>query len=139
MNKEKSYGILLHGLQVEQTLLNICQVIIHIIFLYCIYRIGNWIQTAFDLIIPGSVIGMMILFILLTTNVIKAAWIEKGANFIINNLVLFFIPATVGLINYLDFFAGPGFLLILIALFCTLLVIASSGAASQWMLGRKEK
>src|SRR5690606_21086890 len=102
-------------------------------------KIGNWIQTAFGLIIPGSVIGMMILFILLTTNVIKAARIEKGANFIINNLVLCFIPATVGLINYLDFFAVPGCLLFYIALVCTLLGIASSGAASQWMLGRKEK
>ncbi len=118
---------------------NIFKIILHIIFLYSIYRIGDWIQNAFDLIIPGSVIGMIILFVLLSTDLIKVVWIEEGAKFVVNNLVLFFIPATVGLINYLDFFAGRGFLLVLIVLFCTVLVIASSGATSQWIMYRKEK
>ncbi|MCM3741831.1 CidA/LrgA family holin-like protein [Oceanobacillus luteolus] len=118
---------------------NIFKIILHIIFLYSIYRIGDWIQNAFDLIIPGSVIGMIILFVLLSTDLIKVVWIEEGSKFVVNNLVLFFIPATVGLINYLDFFAGRGFLLVLIVLFCTVLVIASSGATSQWIMYRKEK
>ena len=82
---------------------------------------------------------MIILFVLLSTNIIKVTWIEEGARFIVNNLVLFFIPATVGLINYLEFFAGKGFLLILIVLFCTSLVIASSGATSQMIIYRKER
>ena len=118
---------------------NIFKIILHIIFLYSIYRIGDWIQNAFDLIIPGSVIGMIILFVLLSTDLIKVVWIEEGSKFVVNNLVLFFIPATVGLINYLDFFAGRGYLLVLIVLFCTVLVIASSGATSQWIMYRKEK
>ena len=123
----------------SRKLLHICKITFHIFLLYCIYRIGNWIQITFDLFIPGSVIGMIIFFILLSTNVIKIAWIEEGARFIVDNLILFFIPATVGLINYLNFFAGEGFLLILIVLFCTLLVIASSGATSQWMMYKKVK
>lgn len=91
-----------------------------------------------NLVIPGSVIGMIILFLLLAANVIKPYWIEEGARFMVDHLVLFFIPATVGIINFFDLFAGKGFLLILIVLFSTVLVMSSSGVTSQWLMARKE-
>src|SRR5699024_12575346 len=114
-------------------------IFIHIVFLYCIYFLGNWIQDTFSLVIPGSVIGMIILFILLLTNLIKVSWIKKGATFVVNNLVLFFIPATVGIINYFELFNGNVFLLIVIVLFSTLLVMSSSGVTSQLIMQRKER
>jgi len=120
-------------------LFKIGKIIIHIVFLYCIYFLGNWIQDTFNLVIPGSVIGMLILFILLLTNLIKVSWVKDGATFVVNNLVLFFIPATVGIINYFDLFKGKGFLLIVIVLFSTLLVMISSGATSQLIMKRKER
>ena len=82
---------------------------------------------------------MIILFILLLTNLIKVSWIKEGATFVVNNLVLFFIPATVGIINYFEFFKGKGFLLIVIVLFSTLLVMISSGVTSQLIMQRKER
>lgn len=91
-----------------------------------------------NLVIPGSVIGMIILFLLLAANVIKPDWIEEGARFMVDHLVLFFIPATVGIINFFDLFAGKGFLLIFIVLFSTVLVMSSSGVTSQWLMARKE-
>src|SRR5699024_8575014 len=120
-------------------LLKIGKIIVHIVLLYCIYFLGNWIQDTFSLVIPGSVIGMIILFILLLTNLIKVSWIKEGATFVVNNLVLFFIPATVGIINYFEFFKGKGFLLIVIVLFSTLLVMISSGVTSQLIMQRKER
>ena len=110
----------------------------HIIILYGIYLIGNWIQVALNLFIPGSVIGMVLLFIFLMTNIIKVTWIEEGSKLIINHLTLFFIPATVGVMNYFELFKGNGFLLVLIALLSTALVMALSGVVSQWLMRRKE-
>lgn len=81
---------------------------------------------------------MIILFLLLAANVIKPDWIEEGARFMVDHLVLFFIPATVGIINFFDLFAGKGFLLIFIVLFSTVLVMSSSGVTSQWLMARKE-
>lgn len=119
----------------RKSLVIICQAAI----LCLIYIAGTFIVETFQLPIPGSVIGMIILFILLLTNIIKPLWIQEGANFFISNLNLFFIPATVGIMNYLDFFAGKGFLLVLITIISTFLVILSSGAVSQWLISRKEK
>lgn len=123
----------------SKKLLNVCKIIIHIAILYCIYLFANWIQTALGLFVPGSVIGMVILFILLSTNLIKVSWVENGARFIVDNLALFFVPATVGVMNYFDLFAGKGFLLVVIVLFSTLLVMASSGITSQWIMHREER
>lgn len=76
---------------------------------------------------------------MLSTKILNVAWVEKGAKFMVNNLVLFFIPATVGIMNYFDLFAGKGFLLVVIVLFSTLLVMVSSGKMSQWVMRRRER
>lgn len=119
-------------------MLNFIKIILHITVLYIFYFIGIWIQQLFHLIIPGSVIGMILLFILLVTNVIKASWIDAGANLIIDHLALLFIPITVGLINYFHIFTGKGFWLFIIALGSTMLVIGGSGFISQWLMQRKD-
>lgn len=118
-------------------LLRLCTIIIHIAILYAFYYIGTIIQQFLHIPIPGSVIGLLLLFTLLVTKVIKATWIEEGARFMMNNLVLFFIPATVGIINYSSLFTGKGILLIIIAVISTAFVMVSSGLTSQWIHVRK--
>lgn len=119
-------------------MLKVWKIIIQIAFLYGIYLIGQWIQEVLNLFVPGSVIGLIILFILLSTNVVKEVWIENGAGFFVKHLTLFYIPATVGIINYFGVFSGKGFLLIIIVLVSTILVMAGSGLVSQWIIRRKE-
>ncbi|MEC5423954.1 CidA/LrgA family protein [Virgibacillus sp. C22-A2] len=114
------------------------KVIIHIAILYGIYLIGDFVQLSLGLFIPGSVIGLLILFVLLMTGVLKVTWIEEGTKFIIKHLTFFFIPATVGVISYFDLFAGKGILLILIILISTVLVMAGSGLVSQWLMRKEE-
>lgn len=116
---------------------NIIVIIIHIMILYVFNLIGVWIKEFFSLSVPGSVIGLLLLFILLMTNIIKVEWIEAGAQFFVSNLVFFFIPATVGIIDYFDLFKGRGILLILIALISTILVMTSSGLVSQFLAKEK--
>ncbi|API94218.1 CidA/LrgA family protein [Virgibacillus sp. 6R] len=112
--------------------------IVHIGLLYIIFQFGNWIQRTLNLFIPGSVIGMIVLFLLLSTKLVRVSWIEEGANYIVANLAFFFIPVTVGIIEYYDLFLGKGSLLILIVLVSTMLVMGGSGFFSQWLMRRKE-
>ncbi len=95
---------------------------------------GMWIQQYFHLAIPGSVIGLFILFILLMTGVLKTNFIKKGANFMLDHLVLFFIPAMVGIVNYLDIFTGNGLWLIMITVLSTLIVLVISGKVSEFLV-----
>lgn len=118
--------------------MKIMKIIVHIAALYALLLIGNWIQDILSLSIPGSVIGMLLLFFLLKLKIIKFAWIKEGTQLILNHLTLFFIPVTIGFINYLELFTGRGILLLLTALFSTALVMGLSGAISQRLASRKE-
>ena len=112
---------------------NASLIIIHIIILYAFSLLGTWIKDLFNLSVPGSVVGLLLLFILLISNIIKLEWIELGSRFLISNLVFFFIPATVGVMNYFDLFKGKGILLVVVVLISTILVMASSGLVSQFL------
>ena len=66
------------------------------------------------------------------------SWIEDGTRLFVSHLTLFFIPATVGIVNYLQLFTGEGILLIIIVLISTALVMGISGVVSQWFVRKKE-
>lgn len=112
-------------------------IIIHIIILYTFNFIGTWIKNLFNLSVPGSIIGLLLLFILLMSNIVKLEWVEAGAQFFIRNLVFFFIPATVGVMDHFGLFKGKGILLIVIALISTVMVMVTSGLVSQSLANAK--
>lgn len=120
-------------------MVNAMKIVLHIGVLYAFYLMGTWIQQIFGLFIPGSIIGLILLFILLMTGIMKAPWVEGGARFFIKHLALFFIPATVGIINYLDLFSGEGMLLVIIGLLSTFMVMVSAGHTSQLLIKHKER
>lgn len=115
------------------------KIIIQITILYGIYLLGNWIQDIFQLFIPGSVIGMGILFLLLLSGVVKESLLEKGTSFLINHLAFFFVPATVGIMAYFSLFKGQGIFLIPIVLISTIFVMISAGHVGQWLSIKKSR
>nr|WP_242517816.1 CidA/LrgA family protein [Halobacillus sp. GSS1] len=106
--------------------------------LYIIYLFGTFIQKTFNLFIPGSVIGLVFLFTLLSLKIVPEHWVNQGVGFMIKHLPFFFIPATVGVMSYAYVFEGKGVLLILIGLLSTALVMGISGFVAQWMARRRE-
>ncbi|RDY71377.1 CidA/LrgA family protein [Halobacillus trueperi] len=113
-------------------------IILQITGLYIIYLLGTLIQNTFNLFIPGSVIGLVILFALLSLKIVPEHWFKQGVGFMIKHLPFFFIPATVGVMSYAYVFEGKGVLLILIGLLSTALVMGISGFVAQWMARRRE-
>lgn len=118
-------------------MLNFIKVILQVSLLFILYLIGEQLQVFLNLAIPGSIIGLMLLFLLLNSKIVKTHYIEKGAKFMIDHLVLFFIPATAGIVNHYELFKGKGILLIFITILSTILVMISSGLTSQILAKRK--
>jgi holin-like protein len=109
---------------------------LQIFCLYIIYRIGVMIQSLADLPIPGSIIGMILLFGALYFKVVKREWFLLGSTLLLKQLPLFFIPATVGVIEYLDLFKGSGLITIGIALISTVVVMIVSSFMSDSLLAK---
>ncbi|MCL6606048.1 MAG: CidA/LrgA family holin-like protein [Paenibacillus sp.] len=112
---------------------------IHIVaqvgLLYLFFLAGNYVQELLHLPIPGSIVGLLLLFVLLLSKVVPVRWIESGATSILSYLPLFFIPATAGIVNHLGIFSGRGLLLILVLIISTVLTIGAAAHSSQWIAG----
>jgi holin-like protein len=117
--------------------MRLIKIVFQVGLLYLLYTLGVWIQETLHLIVPGSIIGMIILFILLSTKAIKSDWIKAGSRFLIKHMALLFLPVTVGIISFLDLFIGKGFLIIVLVLVSTFLVMACTGIVSQQLEIRK--
>ncbi|WP_067143072.1 CidA/LrgA family protein [Oceanivirga salmonicida] len=61
--------------------------------------LGDSISKGLNLPIPGSVIGMILLFLALQLRFIKLEKIELVGNFFINNLPILFVAAGVGIMT----------------------------------------
>ena len=61
--------------------------------------IGEIIRYLVPLPIPGSIYGLVLMFVLLCTHVIKLDDVRPTAAFLIEIMPVMFIPAAVGLIN----------------------------------------
>ncbi|MCG5102831.1 CidA/LrgA family protein [Oceanobacillus alkalisoli] len=116
----------------------VLRIITHIFLLYALLLIGNVLQEIFHLFIPGSVIGMILLFLLLKLGIMKLKWLEEGTSLLLRHLTLFFIPVTIGFMEYLELFKGRGLLLLIITVISTALVMGVGGAVSEQLARRKE-
>ncbi|MBB4825458.1 holin-like protein [Sporosarcina luteola] len=100
--------------------------------LFIFSYIGTLIQHFFHLIIPGSIIGLLLLFLCLCLKVVPVQLIDQGAGFLLSILTLLFVPMTVGIMKYPFLLSWKGLLLFAAVLISTILTIGISGLSSQF-------
>lgn len=120
-------------------IMKIIRIIIQVFLLYLFYLAGDFLQKQLHLPVSGSIVGLLLLFVLLLFKVVPVKWIEDGATTILAYLPLFFIPATAGIVKHMDIFSGRGLLLILILIVSSVLTIAAAAHTSQWLSTLKGK
>lgn len=64
--------------------------------------LGLLIQQILNINIPGSIIGMLLLFFAMSSGLIRAEWVKPSANLFIRYMILLFIPISVGLMEHVD-------------------------------------
>ncbi|MFP3413323.1 CidA/LrgA family holin-like protein [Bacillus sp. SIMBA_074] len=106
--------------------------------LYVFSLAGTWIQGVFHLSMPGSLIGMLILFLLLSTRIFPLKWFEVGAEKLIVFLPLFLIPSTTGLMEYGSFLLSKESVIFLLVIASTVVTLIVSGYVSQLLVTSKK-
>lgn len=86
------------------------------------YFVGQVLQTLFHLPIPGSVIGLILLFFALYIRIIKVEMIEDVCEFLLSNMSFLFIPAGVGLMSSFGILKGKWIAFMIILIISTVLV-----------------
>ena len=70
------------------------------------YFLGMLVQMFFNLPIPGTVLGLIFLFLALSFGIVKTEMIEDICEVLISHMSFLFVPAGVGLMTSFDMLKG---------------------------------
>jgi holin-like protein len=100
-----------------------------IILLICL--LGEAIHDFFKLPIPGNVIGMILLFLCLSSGIIKLTKINYISKFLLDHLAFFFVPAGVGILSCMPMLKGKWLAFLGVCLITSIIIIVVTGWTIQ--------
>ncbi len=102
------------------------------------YLLGCLISALIGNFVPGSVIGMVLLFAALSLKWVRPGAVKRVSTFLLDNMMLFFVPVGVGLITSYTLLSRYMLAIIVASLVSTILVIAVVGLVEQKLESKKD-
>ncbi len=100
--------------------------------------IGELIKSLLGLPIPGSVVGMIILFIALESKILKIEDVKEAGAWLLGNLTILFVPAGVGVMVSFSALKDIWYILALVSLMVTAISMGVVGVIVQKIKRRFE-
>lgn len=110
-----------------------------LIFIYL--YMGNLISNAISnfIVIPGSIIGMLMLFVSLILGIVKLKQLEETTQFFLKNMGFFFIPLGVSLIESYILLKSVLWQVSLLLVISNILVMGITAKVTEVFIARREK
>ncbi|MEC4599424.1 CidA/LrgA family protein [Burkholderia vietnamiensis] len=89
----------------------------------------DWAVRAVGLPVPSGVVGLAVLLVLLFSGRVAPAWVKDGANWLLSDMLLFFVPAAVAAVQYGGLFREDGWRIALVMLAGTAFVMVAVAVA----------
>lgn len=97
------------------------------------------IKYLLPLPVPSSIYGLILLFILLKTGLVKLSQIEDVGNLLLELMPLLLVPASVSFLTVLDTIQGMLLPVLIMGFLGTIVVMFVTGRFSQWLVQRSGK
>ncbi|TVQ19331.1 MAG: CidA/LrgA family protein [Spirochaetaceae bacterium] len=99
------------------------------------HALGSVLSVLVVPMIPGNVLGMVLLTVALATRLIRHDWIEPAADLLVDNLAFLFVPAGVGVMSYAGVIARE-WLPLSVSVFLSLIAVLIVTGRSAQMVAR---
>ncbi|KAA9028582.1 CidA/LrgA family protein [Niallia endozanthoxylica] len=113
--------------------------ILQVLLLIGFLSLGNLVVTLLPIPLPGSTVGMLLLFLFLMTGIIKLEWVEKITSFQLKHLQLLFIPPIVSLIISFHFLEILKWNIFIILFVSSLSCLLGTAYTVEWYEMRKKR
>lgn len=90
------------------------------------WLVGEGFVRAANLGIPGGIVGFLIVLGLLMTRLVSLQSVKRGADWFVSEMLLFFLPAVVALVDHGEFVSLMGLKVLLVIVAGTLAVMVVS-------------
>lgn len=97
------------------------QVLLYVgLFIFAQYLVNRW-----QVPLPANLVGMVMLLLLIVCRVIPVSWVRAGARWLLAEMLLFFVPAVVAVVNYAQLLMVDGWRIFLVIALSTLMVLGA--------------
>ncbi|OTA16416.1 membrane protein [Xenorhabdus vietnamensis] len=101
--------------------------------LYLCLIAGNIISVRLPFSLPGSIIGLLLLFCLLAFQLIPSHWVKPGCSLLMKNMTLLFLPIGVGIMDYYSQLSQQMFPILLSCIVSTFIVMIVVAYSSHYI------
>ncbi len=107
--------------------------------LVVLWLVGSEIVRALGLPIPGGMVGMFVALALLATGGVSLFSIKRGAEWFIAEMLLFFVPAVLAVLDHREFLGLLGLKILAIILVSTAMVMGATALTIDLILRWSER
>ena len=100
---------------------SLMKVLVQLSLIMAICLLGELMSSIVPFPLPGTIIALLILFILLKSKVIKLSWVEDAGNLLLKNMSLLFVPVGVKIMAYFGIIKDIWWKLLLLCIAATIL------------------
>jgi holin-like protein len=98
--------------------------LLQVAMLFAFWLGGEGLARLTGLPVPGGIVGMLAVLALLATGRLSVFSMRRGADWFIADMLLFFVPAVLGLLDHREFLSLLGLKLLVVILTGTVAVMA---------------
>ena len=97
-----------------------------IALLAAIWLLADIAVRTLHLPLPANLTGMLLLLVCILLGVVKAQWFSAGARWLLAEMMLFFVPAVVAVVNYQELLLQEGWRIMVVLIVSTVLVLGTT-------------
>mgnify|MGYP004720639961 CR=1 FL=1 len=106
------------------------QVPVQVVLYAGLFIFAEYIVQWLHLPLPANLVGMMLMLALILCRVIPLNWVRAGARWLLAEMLLFFVPAVVAVVNYAQLLMADGWRIFIVIGLSTLMVLG----ATAWVV-----
>ena len=110
-----------------------------------LFLLSEQLVNLLHLPLPANIVGMLLLLAMIMLHVLPLGWVKAGAGWLLAEMLLFFVPAVVAVVNYGDLLRVEGWRILLVIGVSTMLVLAATSLVVErvyrfelWLSARKQ-
>lgn len=113
------------------------KLILQFLIIFLFWGIGEGISYLCHGAIPGSLTGMILLFVTLSTNLLDSKWVEQAAKYFTKYMVMLFLPSAVGIMVCWNLISEHIISIVIIVITTTALTMLTAAYIQQRLTKKK--
>ncbi len=99
------------------------QVPVQVVLYAGLFIVAQYLVQWLHLPLPANLVGMLMMLVLILCRVVPLNWVQAGARWLLAEMLLFFVPAVVAVVNYTQLLMVEGWRIFAVIALSTLRVL----------------